>query len=687
MGSWLETQNNRSHNWRRDCAIVFFLVAAAAAVFWQVLGHGFVYHDDDVYVYENPHVQAGLTGESITWAFTTGWGANWHPLTWLSHMLDCQLHGVNPGAHHVTNLLFHVANTVLLFVLLRRMTADSWRSAFVAALFALHPLHVESVAWVAERKDVLSTLFWLLTMLAYVRYAEKPGLRRYVPVAVLFALGLMAKPMLVTLPFVLLLLDYWPLGRVERELQGAGTKLRACWRLVREKLPLLVIATASSIVTFLVQRGGGALESLGLSFRVRAMSAMVSYVAYIGKMLWPQRLAAIYPHPGDSIPVWQVAGAVLLLVCVSAAVVRSARRRPHLVVGWFWYLGTLVPVIGFVQVGYHGMADRYTYVPLIGLFIMVAWGVPELVAKWRHRRFALAVSALAVLSALMVGTWFQVGYWRDSVTLFEHAISVTSDNAAARTHLGMVHLQQERLDEAREQFAKAVLISPEQYAGWSNLGVVMRRQGKLEESVACFSEALRIKPDFAAAHNNLGMALSVQGKLDAAVAHYRQALDIEEDYVVAHCNLGRSLLAKGALEEAAAHFSEAAQLDPGCAEAYGGLGSMLLNQGKTDEAVEQLSEALRIDPDNVDAHHNLGVALLIQGDNEAAAASFAEVLRVKPEDAEAHFSLGMVMMAEGKLKEAAGEFEDVLRLRPDHREARAYLEQVRRTDRQSGEDG
>jgi tetratricopeptide (TPR) repeat protein len=666
---------------------VFFLVAATVAVFWQVRDHEFVYHDDDMYVYENPHVQAGLTSESVRWAFTTGHFANWHPLTWLSHMLDCQLFGMIPGLHHVSSLLFHVVNTALLFLILRRMTGESWRSAFVAALFALHPLRAEPVAWISSRKDVLSSFFFMITLLAYARYAERPRVLRYFMVLLSFALGLMAKPMLVTLPFVLLLVDYWPLARVHGELSAAGAKARFYWRLLREKLPLFALAAASSVVTYIVMQRGGGIESLNLPFRARVMNALVAYVVYMGKMFWPRRLAAIYPHPGDSIPQWQVAGSVLLLVCVSAAVVRSARRHPHLAVGWFWYLGTLVPVIGLVQVGYHAMADRYTYVPLIGLFIMVAWGVPESVARWRHRRVGLAVAALAVLLALMVGTWFQVGYWRDSVTLFEHAISVTSDNDAAHTHLGMVHLHQERLDEAREQFAEAVRINPEQYAGWSNMGVVLRRQGELEESVACFSEALRIKPDFAAAHNNLGMTLFAQGKLDAAVEHYRQALEIERDCVIAHCNLGRSLLAKGALEEAASHFSEAAQLDPNCAEAYSGLGSVLLKQGETGEAIEQISKALRIDPDNVDAHHNLGVAMLIQGNNETAAASFSQVLRLKPEDAEAHFSLGMALMAEGRLKGAAGKFEDVLGLRPDHREARAYLERIRQAQRKSKKDG
>jgi Tfp pilus assembly protein PilF len=662
---------------RRDCVIVFFLVAATVAVFWQVRGHGFVYHDDDVYVYENPHVQAGLTGESVRWAFTTGHFANWHPVTWLSHMLDCRLYGLNPGPHHATGLLFHVANTVLLFIVLRRMTADSWRSAFVAALFALHPLHVEPAAWISSRKDVLSGFFFMLTMLAYARYVERPRVLRYLPVALSFALGLMSKPMLVTLPFVLLLLDYWPLGRVDRELSVAGTKFRAYWRLIREKLPLLALAGASSVVTYVVMQRGGGVGSLNLTFRVRVMNALVAYVSYIGKMFWPRRLAAIYPHPGDSIPLWQVAGAVLLLACLTAAVIRFSRCRPYLGVGWFWYLGTLVPVIGFIQVGYHAVADRYTYVPLIGLFIMVSWGIPDLVARCRYRRVGLAVSALSALSALMVGAWFQVGYWRDSVVLFEHAISVTSDNDAAHTHLGMVFLQQDKLDEAREQFAEAVRINPEQYAGWSNLGVVMRRQGELAESVACFSEALRIKPDFAAAHNNLGMTLYSQGKIDEAVDQYQKALQIEPDYVTAYCNLGRALLAKGALDEAAASFSEAARLYPVSAEAYCGLGSVLLRQGKTEQAIEQLSQALRIDPDNVDAHHNLGVAMLVQGDNEGAADHFSAVLRLKPEDAEAHFSLGVVLMAEGELEEAAGEFEKVLRLRPDHDEARAYLERIR----------
>jgi len=676
-------------NLRRDCVIALLLAAATVAVFWQVRGHEFVYHDDDMYVYENPQVRGGLTAANVVWAFARPHIGHWHPLTWLSYMADVELFGVNPGALHMTNLLLHVANTMLLFFVLRRMTGATWKSAFVAALFALHPLHVEPVAWISSRKDVLSGVFFMLTILAYARYVDRPGVLRYFLVVLFFALGLMSKPMLVTLPFVLLLLDYWPLGRTGVELSTSDGRPRVYWKLFREKLPLFAMTGMSCLMSYYAGKVEGVLGPTDLyPMRVRMANALVSYVRYIAKTLWPYcSLASIYPHPGDSIPPWQVAGAVVLLACVSAAVVRFARRHPYLVVGWFWYVGTLVPVIGLVQVGYHAMADRYTYVPLVGLFIMAAWGVPELVAKWRHRRFGLAASALALSSALMIGAWFQVGYWRDSVALFEHAIRVTSDNDAAHTHLGMVFLQEDRLDEAREQFAEAVRINPEQYAGWSNLGVVMRRQGELEDAVACFSEALRIKPDFAAAHNNLGMTLSAQGKLDEAVEQYRRALEIKPDYITAYCNLGRALLSKGALEEAAANFSEAAQLDPGCAEAYCGLGSVLLRQGEIEQAIDQLSQALRIDPDNVDAHHNLGVAMLMQGDNEGAADHFSEVLRLKPDDAEAHFSLGVVRMAEGELEEAAGAFEAVLRLRPDHDEARAYLERIRQAERQGREDG
>ncbi|NIQ87873.1 MAG: hypothetical protein GWN93_01765, partial [Deltaproteobacteria bacterium] len=405
-------------------------------------------------------VHKGLTRESFIWAFTTTDEANWHPLTWLSHMVDCQLYGLNPAGHHLTNVLLHSASTVLLFLILLGMTGSRWRSALVAALFALHPLHVESVAWVAERKDVLSTLFWMLTLWAYLAYTKRPERKRYLLIIVAFTLGLMAKPMLVTLPFVLLLLDYWPLKRIELGQSASGLPAAnqpstiaekpgaQAFRLLLEKTPLFVLTAASSVVTFVVQKSEGAVGALEVyPLKIRVANALVSYVSYIIKMIWPQNLAVFYPHPGQSLPMWQAVAAGILLVLISIAVIRAGRRQPYLPVGWLWYLGTLVPVIGLVQVGAQAMADRYTYVPLIGLFIMAAWGVPELMKKWHHRRVALVVSAALVLFALMTCARLQLRHWKNSIALLSHAHAVTAKSYLVHNNLGSALNELGKYDE------------------------------------------------------------------------------------------------------------------------------------------------------------------------------------------------------------------------------------------------
>ena len=602
MSSLRKAETSRGLNQPRELLVVLFLALATVAVYWQVRGHEFVNWDDDRYVFANQHVQAGLTVESIKWAFTTGHASNWHPLTWLSHMLDCQLYGVNSGAHHMTSVLFHVANTALLFFILRRMTAAPWRSGFVAALFALHPLHVESVVWIAERKDVLSTLLWLLTMWAYIRYAEKPGMARYVPVVVLFALGLMAKPMLVTLPFVLLLLDYWPLRRLSHAGIATDNTVSRCLRLVYEKIPLFVLSAASSIVTYLVQRQGGSLvPAKKAPLLVRLANALLAYVKYIGKMLWPRDLAVLYPHSADASRLWQVATAGLLLACVGVLVFRLRRRYPYLAVGWLWYLGTLVPVIGFVQVGSQALADRYTYVPLIGLFIMIAWGVPELVGRRRHRRVGLAVSALAPIVALMVCTWFQVGLWSNSEVLFRHAVNVSWTNPVMHNNLGYTLLRQDRLDEAIVHFSEAIRMDPSFPTPYNNLGNALSRQGKLDEAIAHFSEALTIQPDYVSARTNLGIALAKQRQLDDAKAHFSKALAADPDNVDAHYNMGMVMIEQGSSEAAATHFSEALRVKPAFAEAHYYLGVVMLMQGKLAEAASEFEEVLRLRPDHDEA--------------------------------------------------------------------------------------
>ena len=538
---------------RLKLMVSLFLIVAAVGAYWEVQNHDFVNYDDNLYVTENHHVQAGLTWEGIIWAFTTTHASNWHPLTWLSHMLDCEIWGLYAGGHHLSNLLFHILNTLLLFVVLERMTGALWRSACVAALLALHPLNVESVAWVAERKNVLSTFFWIITMWAYVRYIERPGFSRYLSVLLFFALGLMSKPMLVTLPFVLLLIDYWPLGRFQMEqssntdipqshkFKPAGYQRALVLRLIREKTPFFALAAVSSVVTFLAQQRGGSMASLdSLPIDIRIANALISYVNYIGKMIWPQRLAVFYSHQG-MLPMWQAAGAGLLLVCVSVLVIRAARRCPYLTGGWLWYVGTLVPVIGLVQVGAQSMADRYAYVPLIGLFIIVVWGVAELAARWSCRRLVLATFTGVVLSTLVVCTLMQVSHWRNCITLFKHTLDVTGDNYVAHTSMGIALAERGRLKKAIVHYSEALKLAPDLALSHYNLALALAELGRLEEAVTYFCHAVRIEPEYAEAHNNLGTVLHRLGRLEEAIAHYSEALRIEPDHINARRNLSLAM--------------------------------------------------------------------------------------------------------------------------------------------------
>ena len=594
--------------------VSLFLVIAILTVYWQVQGHEFINYDDPSYVSKNPHVQTGLTLEGIAWSFTSMRAGNWHPLTWLSHMLDIQLYGMNPGRHHFTNVIFHIANTLLLFLVFRRMTESLWRSGFVAAMFALHPLHVESVAWVAERKDVLSTFFWMLTMLSYVWYVDHPGRNRYLLVLLLFILGLMAKPMLVTLPFVLLLMDYWPLKRLQfRQPRGninTQQKLPVL-DLVWEKTPLFALAVASSIVTFLVQQSGGAVGSLtGYPLNVRIANALISYVSYIVKLIWPYHLAVLYPHP-RMISGWIVAGACFLLLFISFLVIRALKRYPWVAVGWLWYVGTLVPVLGLVQIGSQAMADRYTYVPLIGISIIIAWGVPELVSRWTHRKVVLAAIAATSLSILMVAAWFQVGYWANSMTLFRRALEVTSNNYVAHNNLGIALFFQGKIDEATVHFHKALKINSSFVEAHTNLGIVMANKGKMTEAISHFSEGLRLNPDSYEAHNNLGVIFVRQGKTSEAIRHYSEALRINPYYDEAHNNVGVALASQGKLDEAISHYSEALRINPRFAKVHNNLGIALIRKKKLEEAIAHFRKALRIKPDYANAHKNLERALEI----------------------------------------------------------------------------
>jgi tetratricopeptide (TPR) repeat protein len=517
-----------------------FLVVATLGTYGDLINHQFINYDDDVYVTDNPPVQSGLTFSGLSWAFTTMHSGNWHPLTWLSHMLDCQLFGLNPGEHHLTNVVFHVANSLLLFLWFLYFTRSLGCSFLVAVLFALHPMHVQSVAWVAERKDVLSTFFWLLTMWAYVWYAERPRLTRYVLILVCFSLGLMAKPMLVTLPFVLLLLDYWPLGRLSLKGSAAveassksGSRV-ANNRLVYEKLPLFVIAAFSSVVTVYAQKEAGAVWTFQtLPFANRIANAMVAYVSYLGKMFWPAHLAVFYPLSSHTLPIWQALAAGLVLVVLSLLALRLARRHPYLLVGWLWYLCTLLPVIGLVQVGGQAMADRYTYVPFIGVFIVLVWGMADLAARWHAPRFLLPVGAGVVLSALMICTWVQVRYWRDSITLYEHSLEVTRSNSLIHNNLGMALAAQGKMDQAEAHYAEALRLNPHLAEPHNNLGVALAEQGKIDEAITMFQKAIQIKPNFSGAYSNLGLAFAKQGDIAKATILFQNALEIDPNNTIA----------------------------------------------------------------------------------------------------------------------------------------------------------
>ena len=621
------------------------LIAAVLVVFSQVAWHDFIVFDDGVYVTNNSHVQSGLTGKSIRRSFTSMEASNWHPLTWLSHMLDYELYGLNPAGHHLTSLFFHVANTLLLFLLLRGATGRLWESAAVAALFGLHTLHIESVAWVSERKDVLSTFFWMLTTLAYVDYCRRPGRGRYALILLSFGMGLVAKPMLVTLPFVLLLLDFWPLGRLRLPGRRGGEGIaRPIKQLLWEKTPLFLLSGASSVVTFVAQSKGGAISTFeALSLKVRIINAFVSYARYLERMFWPHDLAIFYPHPNNSLPLWQGVAAALLLVMVSVFVGRQRSGRPFLTVGWLWFLVTLVPVIGIVQVGGQSMADRYTYIPSIGIFLMFVWGVSDLLAKVRHRKPLLACAGTIILLCLSLATWLQLGHWQNSETLFRHALSVTKRNYVAHHNLGTAFIAEDRLDEAAGQYKKALDIWPAYPDAHNNLGVVFARQGLLEKAILHYKEALRANPKHILAHQNIANALVERGCLDEAVSHYSKALNIDPDSGANHNAVGVALARLNRPEEAVSHLTRAIDICPDCPEPYNNLGRVLTMQGKFEEAVSHLQSAITLRPDYAEAYNNLGLIFVELGELEQAVYYVAAALHHKPDYTKARHNLRRVI--------------------------------------------
>jgi Flp pilus assembly protein TadD len=614
--------------------ICLALTILTVITFWPLKDCGFINLDDNMYVYENVYVQSGLNANNIKQAFSfelVEKSSNWHPVTWLSLMLDYQIFGLNPFGYHLVNLLLHVISTVLLFLIFRRMTKTLWPSAFVAALFAIHPLHVESVAWIAERKDVLSAFFWMLTMGAYSYYVESPGFRRYVFVLLFFVLGLMAKPMLVTLPFVLLLLDYWPLQRfqeikpnhkvqsevfksVTSDKQKKKSKKKQAvretvevkkpadpeyrWSLIYpllwEKVPLFVLVILSSMVTYIAQQKGGAVNSIeALQPVVRIGNAFISYIAYIGKTIWPNNLAVFYPHPGLLLP-WQALGSVLLLIAITLVIIWKAKKFPYLATGWLWYTGSLVPVIGIVQVGSQAMADRYTYIPLIGLFIMVAWGVPDLLKKWIYRKEVLLISSALSILCLSIITWTQVGYWQNSITLLNHTLKVTDYNWLAYNNLGAAYNDLGNYKQALEDLNRAIEIKPGYAVAYLNRGNADKGLGNYRQALEDYGKAIDIKSDYAYAYNNRGNTYNGLGNYRQALEDYGRAIDIKPGFAEAYNNRGAAYGGLGNHKQAIDDYGRAIEIKPDFASAYLNRSIMYNRLGNKNLAVNDLKTAAKL---------------------------------------------------------------------------------------------
>jgi tetratricopeptide (TPR) repeat protein len=641
----------------RGVIVVCLLLALSTLFLYRpATRNGFVNLDDNEYIVDNPHVTPGLTLNNVEWAFGSGYASNWHPLTWVSHMLDCQLYGLNPGGHHLSSVLLHIADSVLVLLLFRQMTGSLWRSAFLAALFAWHPLHVESVAWASERKDVLSTLFWLLTMLAYVSYtrssaAKQPACRTYYCLSLFFfVLGLMSKAMLVTLPFALLLLDFWPLKRTIclTGFKEQPSPSQLPWsRLILEKLPFFLLALAGSMVTYLVQQRGGAVSSLEeASVSRRLSNAAVSYLRYVSKAIWPVNLAALYPYPRHQ-SVLLVLLSVTFLLFFSSLFILAAKRRPYLFTGWFWFLGTLVPTIGLVQVGSQAMADRYMYIPSIGLFALVVWGLPDFLNAWTSagNLMAAAVGIIA-LAGCLVCTSLQVRTWHDSEQLYRHAIGATEKN----------------------------------YIAYNGLGGALDAENRPDDALTYYFKSVEINPRYPEGQYNLGTALLNRGRLDDAVTHLNLALKQNPDYVVAHNNLGVALMKAGRTTDSVTQFAQAVRLDPDYFEAYGNLGIALMKLGRVAEAITQFARAVRLKPDDPSARSNLGIALMDANRPAEAAIQFSAALRLDSGDPNAEFNLAEAFALERRTRDAVAHYRAAIGLKPDFTEALNRLAWILATD-------
>lgn len=667
-----------SHRFSSSIWIYLLLLAGIFAVYGQTISYDFVNYDDPVYVTE-PHVRAGLTLSGVMWAFTSGYAENSFPLTWISHMLDWQLFGARSGLHHLVSVAIHAMSALVLFAFLKRATGAVGRSAFVAFVFALHPLHVESVAWITERKDVLCVLFWMLALWAYAAYCERQSIARYALVVALFCCGLMSKPLMVTFPFVALLMDWWPLRRFARQ---------PARRLFFEKLPLIGLTLCASVGAYVAQQHQGAIAAVAqLPIALRIGNAFMSYVLYLRDFVWPSNLAAFYPYLER--PVWMPLAAALAVAGATALAARSVRQRPYIAVGWFWYLGTLIPAIGLVQAGPQSRADRHTYISFIGIAIIVAWGATELFEKRGWNRRWLAAAAVGWCAAWAVVAWIDVQYWRNSVALFAHALEVTEENYVAYNNLGVALRQDGKTREAIDDFEHAVAILPENAQAQDNLGEALTEEGSIDEAAPHLREAVRLRPGFAKAHVDLGALLLRSGRMGEAESQYRVAIQIQPTDAAAQYGLGGVLMSQGRKQEALTHLQQAlplliteVEMNPEGVDGLYNLGTLYGILGRTDEAIPEFSRAISLRPGDAQARFNLGTALASRNRLNEAADQFAEAVQLVPGYAAAHFSLGKVLAALGRYDDAAREYRETLRLNPGFADARRQLESLAGSTRQ-----
>jgi len=656
------------HNFTKKSSLIqnplFFagvLIVVTLILYWQTKDFGFVNYDDNIYVYNNKHIQKELSIENLKWALTASYEASWQPVVWLSYMIGYHFHGLNPGWHHLTNVFFHISNALLLFFLLKQITGALYRSAFIAFLFALHPIHMESVVWITERKDVLCAFFWMLSIWSYLHYLKRPGLLRYTQLFALLSLSLMTKPMPVTLPFTLLLLDFWPLGRVdfkirksetlnlEREQECASnfsphtfihiisTSIANLFSFIRrnihlflEKLPLFIPVILSIIITIMVSKSGGAVPSLKIfPLQIRIENALFSYICYIEKMMWPFNLAVFYPHPGD-LPFWKVTASLLLILIISVISIRMIQKRPWLFVGWFWYLGTLVPVIGLIQIGGYAMADRFAYIPFIGIYIIIAWGIPLLFSNFKKKTM-ISIISISFILIIFLTAWNQIKYWTDSIRLFEHALEVTSNNAIAH----------------------------------NNLGTALRESKKQDKALMHFMKALQIDPKLALTYNNLGMTLAEKGETDKAIYYYTQAIHFDPEFSEAYNNLGIVLFQKNKLKEAIEHFQTAIQRMPDNTDMQHNLSIILQTQKKIDAAIEKIQTRLENITDDPILYYQLGNMYLKKGEDDKAILNYQNALSLKSDFKPALNSLSNAFTNRNDYSKAIFFLEKLIALDPD----------------------